>query len=116
MKTTLGKREEKLKKHNLTNQPLPVFFKETKRDRNGMETVKYNCYVMFDRCEYELESPLKAVDIAFKTYHALQAYYPPESDAMWLFLQKAVYKFTEKWDHFNATTEILLNEFKNFKV
>lgn len=102
-------------KYNLTNQPLPVMVRELRKDRQGKEIVKYTCFVKFDKTEYEVETPLKLMDVTFKTYHALQAFYPAESDALWLFLQRAVYKFTEKWDHYNDTTERLVHEYNRFE-
>jgi hypothetical protein len=63
-----------------------------------------------------VESPLKAIDIAFKAFHSLHATYPAESEAMWLFLQKAIYKFNTKWDKYCDTTERLVKDFLKFKV
>lgn len=118
MKTALAARIKKLDEYNLTNQPLPVIIKEiVGKDKDKKDIVKYTCLVKYDECEYTVESPLKAVDLAFKAYHALQAYYPTESDPVWLFLQKAIYKFSDpKWDHYNDTTERLARDFGKFKM
>lgn len=40
---------------------------------------------------YEVENPLKALDITFKAMHALDCKYHKESIREWLFLEKDVY-------------------------
>lgn len=41
---------------------------------------------------YEVENPLKALDLTFKIIHALDADYPKESEREWQFFERAVYK------------------------
>ncbi|XP_048514049.1 uncharacterized protein LOC125501699 [Athalia rosae] len=55
-------------------------------------------YVNVDETLYLVESPLKAVDICYKIFQVLNATYPPQSEQVWLFLQKYVYKRTTRWD------------------
>ncbi|KAK3907375.1 Activator of stress genes 1 [Frankliniella fusca] len=113
LKTQLEIRQKKLQQFNVTAQPLAVIIKETAKNN----AVKYKCLVKFDNIEYSgLESPLKAVDLAFKSYHALHACYPAESEAMWFFLQKAIYQFTTKWDKHFDIEEILAREFQKFQI
>lgn len=111
LKTQLEIRQKKLEQFNVTAQPLAVIIKETGKNKS----VKYKSLVKFDNFEFNgLESPLKAVDLAFKSYHALHACYPAESEPMWFFLQKAVYQFTTKWDKHYDIVEILVKEFQKF--
>lgn len=98
-------RQDKLSKFGFTDQPLPVIV-DTGNNKQ--------CLVIFDKTEYEVESPLKAVDVAFKSYHALHADYPIESEHMWMFLQKAIYKFDTKWDKYANIVDMLVAEFNNF--
>ncbi|KAJ1519025.1 hypothetical protein ONE63_011369 [Megalurothrips usitatus] len=113
LNTQLEIRQKKLEQFNVTAQPLAVIVKE--KEKNNV--VKYKCLVKYDNFEYTgLESPLKAVDLTFKSYHALHAAYPVESEAMWFFLQKGVYQFTSKWDKHYDIVEILVKEFHKFEI
>lgn len=55
-------------------------------------------YVRIDKILYTVPSMLKAVDICFKAFHFLNAKYPPESEHLWLLIQRTLYNFTTKWD------------------
>lgn len=113
----LEARATKLQKYDLTDQPLPVLIREKVRDKvTREERFKYQCLVKFDDCEYLVESPLKAVDVAFKSYHALHATYPVESEPLWQFLQQAVYQFTSKWDKYFESSERLAKEYARFQM
>lgn len=112
MRTILEARQTKLTKFNLTCQPIPVVIKEKEKKQT-----KYKCLVKYDNFEYvNLESPIKAVDVAFKSYHALHAFYPPESEQLWLFLQRAVYGFDSKWDKKYDSVDRLVCEYSKFNV
>ncbi|XP_039303964.1 F-box/WD repeat-containing protein 9 isoform X2 [Solenopsis invicta] len=45
-------------------------------------------YVQIDTVRYELRTPLKALDTCFKAFHALDAAYQEECQAVWLFIQR----------------------------
>ncbi|KAK3928329.1 Ubiquitin carboxyl-terminal hydrolase 1 [Frankliniella fusca] len=49
-------------------------------------------FVRINSTMYEVENPLKALDVTFKAMHALDCKYHKESLREWLFLEKAVYK------------------------
>ena len=68
-------------------------------------------YVRVNAVLFEVESPLRALDITFKIIHALDAQYPKESEREWLFLEKAVYKINLK----KSTTTKLVNDYGAFK-
>lgn len=103
---TLKERKTRLSEFGFPNQPLPIVI--------GAENSQKECLIVFDEVEYVVETPMKAVDIAFKSYHSLHADYPVESEQIWLFLQKAIYKFESKWDRYLNSTEILVAEFNAF--
>ena len=52
-------------------------------------------YVVIDGRPILLESPLRAVEVAFKVYHALDCSYPIQSQRMWVVLAAAVFKIKE---------------------
>ncbi|KAK3909844.1 Ribonuclease 2, partial [Frankliniella fusca] len=49
--------------------------------------------ICVDEFFYEVDSPLQAVDLVFKSFFALNTRYPSEAEQVWLFLQRAVYGF-----------------------
>ncbi|KAK3916201.1 Sugar fermentation stimulation protein-like protein [Frankliniella fusca] len=51
-----------------------------------------NSFVRINSTMYEVENPLKALDVTFKVMHALDCKYHKESEREWFFLEKAVYK------------------------
>lgn len=55
-------------------------------------------YVMVNKYRYLVDSPLHAVDVCFKIYHALSADYSPECSNTWFFLQKGFYKIETEFD------------------
>lgn len=85
-------------------QPIPVII--GKNEANITES-----YVYIDNFPYKVESPLRAVDVCFKTYHALHASYPFQSRQPWLFLQQAIYKFKTEWDEHVPSVATLVNEY-----
>lgn len=76
--------ERKSAEMGLTVQPFITFVSESLRHVP-------NCYVSIDKILYNIASPLKAVDVCFKSIHALNASYAPESTRIWMMLQKGVY-------------------------
>lgn len=107
MKPQCEARKKKLERYGVSDQPLPIIIGESLSNIT-------KCLVKFDSCEYQMETPLKAIDIAFKSYHSLHANYPAESEAMWLFLQKAVYKFSSKWDKSIDSVARMVAEYSAF--
>lgn len=77
MRTILEARQTKLTKFNLTCQPIPVVIKEKEKKQT-----KYKCLVKYDNFEYvNLESPIKAVDVAFKSYpHSMLSTHQSQSN------------------------------------
>ncbi|KYN20117.1 hypothetical protein ALC57_07545, partial [Trachymyrmex cornetzi] len=55
-------------------------------------------YVQIDAVRYELRTPLKALDTCFKAFHALDAAYQEECQAVWLFIQRYFYDLYLKED------------------
>lgn len=103
------RRVQRLHAFGLTAQPLAVFVSKKLADVE-------KCYLSIDDFKYELPNPLQLMDTTFKIYHALHADYPPESEPLWLFLQKAVYKFDTKWE-FNVppSVDLLKQEYEKFQ-
>lgn len=69
-----------------------------------------NIYVCVDDTRFAIESPLKAVDICLKIYHALHAHYPTQCINVWNFLQRYVYKIFSKFDVKSSNQETVATE------
>jgi hypothetical protein len=85
-------------------QPFPIIIGEN--TANITES-----YVYIDNFPYKVESPLRAIDVCFKAYHALHASYPFQSSQPWLFLQQAIYQFKTEWDEHVPSVAILVNNY-----
>ncbi|KAL0130348.1 hypothetical protein PUN28_002172 [Cardiocondyla obscurior] len=57
-----------------------------------------SAYVCVDKILYKVPSVLTALNICFKTFHVFNAIYPPESEHLWLLLQRILFMFSTKWD------------------
>ena len=77
----------------------------------GSVTTATASYVVVDNITWKLATPLKAVDVCFKAFHVFHASYPAESH-VWQLLQKAVYKFSTKWDIKSAAVSAVMSDLK----
>jgi len=68
-------------KKGLTLQPFPFIV------GNDISSIT-SSYVYIDGETILLESPTRAVEIAFKFYHVLHCEYPTQSERVWIVLQK----------------------------
>jgi len=73
-------------------------------------------YVVINKFVYSVETPLKAVDICFKTFFALNLDYPKESNHIWQFIQQFLYEITTKTDKNYQSVNLIINDLKKFKV
>lgn len=80
----LEARDKNLKHQQLTAQPLPILV-------GSLNNISA-CYVDIDNIKYNLSTPLKAIDICFKLFHALNAQYPKYSEHVWQFIEAYVYE------------------------
>nr|XP_012215648.1 PREDICTED: uncharacterized protein LOC105668052 [Linepithema humile] len=69
-------------------------------------------YVQIDNVRYELRTPLKALDTCFKAFHALDAAYQEECQAIWLFIQKYFYDLYLKEDSNIPRVKSILSSLK----
>lgn len=56
-------------------------------------------YVSVANLLYSAPCAVTALDICFKSFHALHIEYPPECGHIWLLLQRTIYKMTTSWDN-----------------
>ncbi|XP_046590643.1 uncharacterized protein LOC124293551 [Neodiprion lecontei] len=83
LETMLVKRKEKLRSYGLTCQPLII----TVGDPTSFSAI----YVIVNEVKYAASNLIGAVDMCFKVHYALNAKYSPESETVWVFLQKFFY-------------------------
>ena len=67
-------------------------------------------YVYIDGTKYLMESSLKAVDVCFKCFQALNANYPSTGQQVWNFLQRYIYKIHTDFDDKSSTQEALATD------
>jgi len=98
----IKKRKEKLNHFKLTLQPQAVIIGSSETD------VKHNI-VTVDKIHYEVETPLRAVDIAFKCIRSLHAeYHYKECEQVHLFLQTGIYGVNTKYNKkFSAVSTLI---------
>lgn len=63
----------------------------------NLDSIKHSYVIINDVC-YSVETPFKAIDVAFKSLYALDTKYPNECAKEWLFLQRSVYGICTKSD------------------
>lgn len=88
-----------------TLQPTPIVVD----NENGNSLF----FVMIENVRFHVSNLITAIDLCYKSYHALHAEYPVQSVGPWLLLQKGIYKMTTQWDPINPTVERLLSLFEN---
>lgn len=89
LKSRLESRREKLKIHGMAEQPLVVVVGETLLNIEAI----YVC--ISDTC-YKFPSVLKAFDIVFKSFYALQLPYPKEVEHSWQIVQFRIFGIGEE--------------------
>ncbi|XP_026290845.2 uncharacterized protein LOC113215430 [Frankliniella occidentalis] len=83
-KSVINDRRECLAKQGLSLQPYLCFIGPVHQIKNWK-------LVFNDKSSWDFESPLQALDVAFKSFFATDAAYPAESRHIWTFIQQAVY-------------------------
>ncbi|KAL7295782.1 hypothetical protein TKK_0010833 [Trichogramma kaykai] len=107
LETLLAERSEKLKHYGLSNQPVMGFIEES-----GLIT---ESYVYINSFNYEVSSPLQMIDIAFKSFYALQIAYPKEAIGSWMVIQNRIYKIKSETDVEIPTIFTFIKDLKKFK-
>lgn len=74
------------------------------------EHTKY--YIVIDSTKYEIDTLLKAVETLYKTFHVLNAKYPPECGHIWMFIQRIVYDMVTPHDNVTPGTYSLIADIK----
>lgn len=106
----LEERRKKLQSFGLTSQPVTVIvgphFDEI-----------HQCFVVINKLRYEVKTPLKGVEIVFKSCNALNIQYPAEVGQLFMFVQRAVYNFETLWhkqknSQFTSSVLALIEEYK----
>ena len=82
---TLARRRDKLHAFGVRMQPFVVVV--------GTVVQPSGAYIVAGDVMWKVSTPLKAVDVCFKSFHVFHASYPAET-FVWLFLQKLIYKIT----------------------
>jgi len=103
-------KENKAKRLNTTVQPYITFL--CIGIENPLKVT--GSYVIINKYQFKVETPMKAVDLAFKSFFSLNLNYPKESEHLWEFIQKYFYNITTDHDKQFTSTNIILNDLKQF--
>jgi len=108
--TSLANRlKEKYEPFNLSLGPQAIVVGET------VDSITKS-YVRVNSVLYEVDNPIKAVDIAFKIMHALDCQYPKESEREWFFLERSIYAInTDKKNPLTGKTSAVCNDFSRYQ-
>ncbi|XP_018576806.2 uncharacterized protein LOC108915301 [Anoplophora glabripennis] len=79
----IASRKDKLNQFGLTLQPFGVI---------SGELNKPSYIVVVDDVQYIVDTGIRALELLYKLFHALDVEYPHESEPLWLFLQELVFK------------------------
>ncbi|XP_011859354.1 PREDICTED: uncharacterized protein LOC105556851 [Vollenhovia emeryi] len=113
LETRLQERTAKLLSFGQPSQPIAVIvgpsFDEIKQ-----------CFIVINTFRYEVETPIKAVDLIFKLCNTLNIRYPLEVGQLFMFLQRGVYGIETVWDkqkNSQLTSSVLatVQEYKSLK-
>lgn len=69
-------------------------------------------YIVIDDTKYKVDTPLKALDVTYKAFHAFNIKYPTESAHVWTFIQKIAYDMTTSFDNVCTATHSLISDIK----
>lgn len=75
-----------------------------------------DCYVIIQNNIYKGVDVLQCMDFVFKAFHALDTEYPPESEHIWLLIQKYIFEIETKWDKKIPRVSTLFSELKGNSV
>ncbi|CAI6370877.1 unnamed protein product [Macrosiphum euphorbiae] len=83
LKTTHERKIDRAFNCGLTVQPYVAIVGN--QESNSNDTIGY--YTVINDIYYKLETPIKALDTCFKSFHALNLQYPQEAEQIWWFIQ-----------------------------
>lgn len=108
LETEINRVKKRLDLIGRTLQPFPALIGPSVKEIT-------DSYVVIDNVRYRVPSPLRAIDICFKSYQVLHANYPFQSDSLWLFIQKAVYDIHTEWDN-RPAVDTLVQQYKLLRL
>lgn len=103
MEPQLQIRREKCLAYHFTEQPLVAFV------GNSLSEISAS-FVIINNLKYSLETPIKAVDTCFKVFHALNAEYPQEVEAVWTFIQQYIFDIKTPHDKKYISVSTLISD------
>lgn len=80
-------------------QPFPVIVGDTLAEI-------HSSYIVIDGRPIQVEGPLRALEIAFKCYFALNCDYPIQSQRPWIVLQKTLFNVHVPYDRISRLVSL----------
>ncbi|XP_075163647.1 uncharacterized protein LOC142236260 isoform X2 [Haematobia irritans] len=94
------------KRRKLETQPLIYFVGDT---TNAISL----CYVDLAGIRLKFKDPLKAFEVCFQSFMAMNIKYPTECTHVWTFFQKLIFEVDTIWDLTLPSVSTLINELKS---
>ncbi|XP_031350570.1 uncharacterized protein LOC116176215 isoform X3 [Photinus pyralis] len=82
-------RRQKLSTYGISDQPYACV-------AGNLEAVNNFYIVVVNDVVYKVDSSIRALELLFKLYHALDVEYPAESEHIWLFIQEIVFNIKSR--------------------
>lgn len=86
-KNVVLQKEQACRAKGITFQPVPIVVKNVK---------SCTAHVCINSEFYDVESPVQALDLCYKSYFVLNAKFPQQSKQSWLFIQNFLYGMKSK--------------------
>lgn len=86
--TSWKRLQNTLETYGLPLQPRPIVVGSIEN------IISYHLFI--DEVQYNFQSSIEVLEVAFKSYYSLNAHYPPEAKAVWQFIELALFKLEEK--------------------
>lgn len=103
---------EKAQRLGQTVQPYLIFIGEGCENKDNVNVTDY--YVVINNNFLKLESPLKALEVCFKSFFCMHLNYPAESDQIWQFVQKYFFNINTNYDKNYQMVNIFINDLNKF--
>ncbi|KAJ8670476.1 hypothetical protein QAD02_001735 [Eretmocerus hayati] len=101
----LSERTIKLKELGLKEQPIVLIMQSDKIEKR---------FVCIGDVHYQVESTIKAIDTAFKSFYGLQLEYPKEASYPWIVIQNAIYGIIRETDIDIPCVKTLVSDLKRY--
>lgn len=74
------------------------------------------CYIVINNISYLVTDYMRAVDVAFKSFDALNCCYPSACQPVWTFIQKFIYNIDSPYDKNYSSVNKLIEQLNSINL